>query len=150
MNVNDTQYNFIRTSLSFNGISDVNLLDDLLDHICSYIEKDDSANFEEAFSKAIAALGGYGALQLMQHKITETALIRGLLVRQKIFYMVSSFNLMLLASGFLFKLNKWPFSTVLLASGFGILIFFTIPFWFYKRHKYQFQKIIQVSKQNSI
>ena len=41
---------------------------------------------------------------------------------------------MLLALGFLFKLNQWPYSSILLASGFGILIFITIPFALYNKY----------------
>jgi len=146
MIITDENLTYIETSLAFHGIKDLNLREDFTDHICTYIESAEGDDFELAYTQAVYNLGGYGAFQLIQNQINEKNLIKKVFLRKKIFYMLSSFNLMLLASGLLFKLNKWPYSGILLAVAFTILIFGTIPYWFYGKYKLKVQKIILLNK----
>ena len=146
MTLTDSNITYIETNLKFYGINDENLKEDLMDHICSHIECYNGTDFENAYQEAIENLGGYASFQLMQKEINEKALIQSFLTRKRAFYLLSTFNIMLLALGFLFKLNQWPYSSILLASGFGILIFITIPFAFYNKYKYSTQKIILLNK----
>lgn len=146
MNVSEEDLEYINTNLEFYDITDSELKENLLDHICTSIENSNEHDFQNAYNNAIRNFGGYGALQIMQHKIREKQLIRSILFRKKIWYMLSSFNLMLLAAGFLFKLNQWPYSTFLLATGFLVLVFASIPFYFYERYKFNYQKTIQLNK----
>jgi len=146
MIITDERYTYIETSLAFHGINDKGLKEDFTDHICTHIEHAGEVDFEEAYIQAIQNLGGYGAMQLMQNQINEKQLIRNILFRKKIFHMLSSFNLMLLSAGLLFKINKWPYSEILLASAFSILIFATIPYWFYEKYKFKSQKITLLNK----
>jgi hypothetical protein len=146
MKLTDENLNYIKTNLTFYGISDETIREDLLDHICTHIECFNGNDFDKAYQEAIENLGGYTAFQLMQIEINEKKLIQSFLTRKRAFYLTSTFNIMLLALGFLFKLNKWPFSSILLASGFGILIFITIPFAFYNKYKHSTQKLILLNK----
>ena len=141
MIITSGQIQYIETNLSFYGIKDADLREDLVDHICTHIEADDNLEFETSYQKAIVNLGGYGAMQILQKDITEKQIIRGFLVRKKIFYMLSSFTIMIIALGLIFKLNQWPYSTILLATGFSLLVFAVIPFWFYERYQHNAQKI---------
>ena len=146
MKLTDENLKYIETNLTFYGISDETIREDLLDHICTHIECFNGDNFEKAYQEAIENLGGYASFQLMQKEIDEKKLIQSFLARKRAFYLTSTFNIMLLSLGFLFKLNKWPYSSILLASGFGILIFITIPFAFYNKYKRSTQKVILLNK----
>ena len=146
MTVTDSNITYIETNLKFYGINDQNLKEDLMDHICSHVECYNGTNFETAYQEAIQNLGGYSAIQNMQNAINEKALIQSFLTRKRAYFLLSALNIMLLALGFLFKLNKWPYSSILLAIGFGILIFITIPFAFYNRYKHSKQKTILLNK----
>lgn len=146
MKLTDSNIEFIETNLKFYNVKDGNLKDDLMDHICTHIECYNGEDFEIAYQEAIQNLGGYAAIQIMQKEINEKALIQSFLMRKKAFFLLSTFNIMLLALGFLFKLNQWPYSSVLLATGFGILIFMTLPFGLYNQYKRSFQKTILKNK----
>lgn len=144
MTLTDSNITYIETNLKFYGINDENLKDDLMDHICSHIECYNGNNFEIAYQEAIENLGGYASFQNMQKEINEKALIQSFLIRKRAYFLLST--IMVLALGFLFKLNKWPYSSILLATGFGILIFITIPFAFYNKYKTSNQKTILLNK----
>lgn len=146
MIINEAQHNYIETNLTFYGIKQAALREDLIDHIATYIERVEEGSFEDAYQQAIQNLGGYAALQQMQSQMSDKQLMRKILLRNKVFYMLSSFNMMLLASGFLFKICKWPFANIMLVCGFALLIFGTIPFWFYQSYKKNEQKIILLNR----
>lgn len=146
MILTDLNIAYIETNLKFYGINNQNLKEDLMDHICTHIERYNGNDFETAYQEAIQNLGGYTSFQLMQKESNEKKLIQSFLVRKRAFYLTSTFNIMLLALGFLFKLNQWPFSSVLLALGFGILVFISIPFAIYNKYKHSSQKTIIKNK----
>ncbi|MQP23927.1 hypothetical protein GFJ94_02475 [Flavobacterium sp. LMO8] len=146
MTLTDNNINYIATNLEFYEIKDVDLKEDLMDHICTHIECYNGTDFEKAYQEAIENLGGYASFQLMQKEINEKKLIQSFLARKRAFYLLSTFNIMLLALGFLFKLNQWPYSSILLASGFGLLIFIIIPFALYNKYKHSTQKLILLNK----
>lgn len=146
MIITDRNIEYIETTLSFYGITNSVLKEDLLDHICTHIENSNHETFELAYKEAIEKLGGYATMQIIQKENDEKKLIQSFLARKRTFYMVSSFNIMILALGFLFKLNQWPYSSILLATGFALLIFITIPFAFYNKYKRSYQKTILTNR----
>ena len=146
MIITDKNIEYIETTLSFYGITNVILKEDLLDHICTHIENSTHETFELAYKEAIEKLGGYATMQIIQKEKDEKKLIQSFLARKRAFYMVSSLNIMLLALGLLFKLNQWPYSSILLATGFTLLIFLTIPFAFYNKYKRSYQKTILTNR----
>ena len=146
MMITDRNIEYIETNLSFYEITDVILKEDLLDHICTHIENSNLETFELAYKEAIETLGGYATMQIIQKEKNEKKLIQSFIVRKRAFYMVSTFNLILLTLGFLFKLNQWPYSSILLATGFSILIFITIPFASYNKYKRSYQKTILTNR----
>lgn len=146
MILTDSNISFIETTLKFYNINDKDLKEDIMDHICTHIECYNGNDFEKAYKEAIQNLGGYQTIQSMQNDINEKKLIQSFLFRKKAYFLLSTFNIMLLASGFLFKLNQWPYSSVLLATGFGILIFITIPFGLYNKYRKSVQKTILINK----
>lgn len=146
MIISEQNMEYIETNLKFYGIEEPNLKEDVMDHICTHIENYNGTDFEEAYKESIQNLGGYAAIQLLQKEINEKILIKSFLQRKKAFFLISTFNLMLISSGFLFKLNQWPYSSILLATGFSLLLFVTLPFFCYNRYKHSTQKIILLNK----
>src|SRR5690606_24665945 len=114
---------YISENLTFHGIKDQDLREDLIDHICSYIENAETSEFEPAYEQAVRNLGGYGAMQLLQYDKNEKRLMAGILKRKRALYMLSSFNLMLLCWGFLSKIFAWPLANVFTATALGLLLF---------------------------
>lgn len=146
MILSDQNITYIVTNLEFYEIKDANLKEDIMDHICTHIEYYNGNNFEKAYQEALQNLGGYTTIQNLQKGINEKKLIQSFLARKRAFYLISTFNIMLLALGLLFKLNKWPYSSILLVTGFSLLIFITIPFALYNKYKLSSQKIILQNK----
>ena len=142
MTISDQEMDYIAQNLTFHGIRDEQLREDLIDHICSDVENSAEPDFDAAYARAILNLGGYGALQLLQYDKNEKRLMAGILKRKKALYMLSSFNLMALCWGLLSKIFHWPLANVITASSFGLLLFVTIPFAFYERYRSRAQKII--------
>lgn len=141
MTISETELNYISTNLVFHGIGDRELREDLTDHICSYIENADGTEFDSAYERAIQNLGGYGAMQLLQHDKNEKHLMSGILKRKKILYTLSSLNLMVLCWGLLSKIFQWPLANVFIAVALGVLLFVTLPFAFYEKYRNDCQKI---------
>ena len=146
MIVTDEQFAYIETNLAFYGITDADLKEDLLDHICTHVEKSNQQNFEACYQEAIANLGGYAAMQLMQGQKNEKALIQGFILRKRNVHLTCAINAILLLTGFLFFIFKWPASGVLILIGFSQLILITIPFIIYEQYKLKTQKILLLNK----
>jgi len=57
MTLTDNNINYIATNLEFYEIKDVDLKEDLIDHICTHIECYNGTDFEKAYQEAIENLG---------------------------------------------------------------------------------------------
>ena len=136
MIITDKEIAYIETNLEFYGIRDTALREDLIDHICSCAEQSDEKDFDKVYKESVAKFGGYHAIQLLQQQLDDSSVIKAILSRKRHFYMLSSGNFMILALGLLFKLNQWPYANIIVATASFMLIFLTIPFWFYERFKY--------------
>lgn len=146
MIISEENMQYIETNLKFYGITESDLKDDVIDHICTHIEQSNETDFEEAYQQSIQNLGGYVTLQLLQKEINEKALIKSFLIRKKGFFMISTLNLMLLSAGLLFKLNQWPYSSWLLATAFGMIVLVTVPLFCYNRYRLHTQKTLLLNK----
>jgi hypothetical protein len=146
MMVTDNQFAYIETNLAFYGITDQNLKEDLLDHICTHLEKSNQQDFETGYQEAITNLGGYAAMQLMQGKKNEKTLIQNFIRRKRNVHLTCAINAVILLTGFLFFIFKWPLSGVLILIGFSQLILVTIPFIIYEQYKLKTQKILLLNK----
>ena len=146
MIISEENIQYIETNLKFYGIIEANLRDDIFDHICTHIENHNGTDFEEAYQESIHNLGGYATIQFLQKQINEKAIIKSFLMRKKVFFLISTFNLMILSAGLLFKLNQWPYSSILLAVALGLLVFATLPLFCYNRYRLHTQKIILFNK----
>ena len=146
MIVTDDQIAYIETNLVFYGITDQDLKEDLLDHICTHLERSNQQDFEISYQEAIANLGGYAAMQLIQGQKNEKALIQRFILRKRNVHLTCAINAIVLLTGFLFFIFKWPLSGVLILIGFSQLILITIPFIIYEQYKLKTQKFLLLNK----
>lgn len=146
MELTEQQMKYIETNLEFYGIKDIQLKEDFLDHICSYIESVKSTDFENVYSQAISNLGGYATLQQFQREKNEKLLIKSFIIRTRNVYLTCTINAVILLIGFLFLMFQWPFSGVLLLIGFSQFIIITLPYILFDKYKRQSQKILLLNK----
>lgn len=146
MTLTDDHISYIETNLTFYGITDEGFKEDLLDHICTHLEKSNLNDFETAYQEAISNLGGYTAMQLIQREKNEKALILSFIRRKRNVHLTCAINSVILLVGFLFFIFKWPFSGVLILIGFLQLILMTIPFIIYEQYKLKAQKMVLLNK----
>ena len=66
MQIEDKHVEIIENSLKFQGIKSEALKEDLVDHICTYIESQDSNDFNRLYQEALQKFGGYSSFQNLQ------------------------------------------------------------------------------------
>ena len=142
MILTDQQIEYISNNLKFYGIKSDELRNDVLDHICTFIENETFEDFETAYKEAIKNFGGYNEMRMME---TETYLLtsfRKNMFRRRLLYIFGFLSLNSVFSGMLFKLMHWPGASIILFSGFLLLIFIFLPIAFYHKYKTVYQKEI--------
>ncbi len=68
MILTEQQINYIDKNLELYGLKNQTLKEDILDHICTYIENTDETNFDIAYQNAINQFGGYLNINQTQKK----------------------------------------------------------------------------------
>lgn len=142
MIVSDDQAAYIAANLEFYGVLQQDLKDDLLDHICTYIEESEFSDFDTAYKEAILKFGGHYAMGILQRETTLMVMLKKNIKRQRITYISGFFAGFCLSTGSSFKIMHWPFATILLLSGFIILNFGFMPVFFYHKYKTADKNII--------
>ena len=66
MILKDIHIEFIENNLKLYGVKSKDLREDLLDHICTYIETSDSQDFDSLYQEALQKFGGYTSFQNLQ------------------------------------------------------------------------------------
>ena len=140
MSLTEEQIEYISRNLEFYGISSDELREDLLDHICTHIETSDQNDFDSAYNEALQKFGGYAGVGKVERDTYLMVTFRSNLKRQKIVYIIGFIATFTLVLGFLFKIMHWPWASIILFSGFLILLFGYIPLYFYQRYKLFYKK----------
>lgn len=140
MKLLDKHITFIEKSLEFHGIKSEVLKEDLIDHICSYIENQESNDFEILYQEALQKFGGYSSFQNLQLETNLQKFASQTIRLKKILHGVGAICILLISAGILFKWMHWPYATILLFSGFVLLILVAIPLYFYDRYKLSIHK----------
>ena len=141
MNLTDEQIAYIATNLEFYGVKSAELREDLLDHICTYIETSEFVEFDIAYKAAIQEFGGQYAMNSIQRQTHAVITQKKHLRYQRLVYIAAYISATLISSGAIFKIMHWPGASIMLASGFLVLILLFFPSYFYSRFKKMRQKI---------
>lgn len=142
MTLTEKQIDYIANSLEFYGMASEDLRNDVLDHICTYIEEGDFSDFDDAYRQAVAKFGGQYAFGSLQR---ETFLMTGLkgILRLRIALYASAFaGIVPVLTGMLFKIMHWPFASILLCVGVMVIALVFLPLFFYTRYKEHHRKMV--------
>lgn len=142
MKLEEKHIDFIENSLKFHGVKDEGLREDLIDHICTFIERQDSNDFNALYQEALQKFGGYASFKNLQLEtnIQKFAKERALLNKLKIVFGFTMIVLLMLGS--LFKIMHWPYASSMLIAAILTFIFGVLPLLFYANYKrsiYKFQ-----------
>ncbi|MES2485510.1 MAG: hypothetical protein V4581_06120 [Bacteroidota bacterium] len=135
MILTDTQIDYIATNLEFYGVAQNGLKEDLLDHICTYIEQSTHTGFDEAYKEAIQNFGGHYAMGRLQQQTLLMVVLKKQKLRQKAVYISGFIAAFLMSTGSIFKIMHWPGASMLLLVGFVVLNLIFLPLFFYHRYK---------------
>ena len=142
MSLTEEQIDYIATNLKFYGIASEELRDDLLDHMCTYIEASKHNDFDLAYEEALQKFGGYAGMGKVERDTYLMVAFRSNLRRQKAVYVLGFFSAFLLLLGMLFKIMHWPGASIILFSGFIVVLFGYLPLYFYQRYKLFYRKSV--------
>lgn len=135
MILTEQQIEYIDTNLKFYGVASEELRNDVLDHMCSYIEENDFPDFETAYKEALQKFGGYAGVSSIQRETYLQVSFRKAIKRQKLLSFFCFASAMLFAIGFFFRLFHWKGAGVILGSSILLLIIVVLPLYFYQRYR---------------
>nr|WP_321243291.1 hypothetical protein [uncultured Psychroserpens sp.] len=140
MILTDKHITFIEDNLKLYGVKSKDLREDLLDHICTYIETNDSQDFDSLYQEALQKFGGYNSFQNLQLETNLQKFAHQAIRLKRTLHLVSTIAVLLFLTGLLFKMMHWPFANILLFIGSVIFIIIVIPTFFYDRYKSSIHK----------
>jgi hypothetical protein len=140
-NLTDEQIDFIADDIRIRGVFTQSLQEDLLDHICCFIEEqpDDERPFAEIYRQALEAFGQQG-LQGIQDETLFLINRPYQNAMKKFAYITGAIASISLVAGALFKIQHWPGANLMLLIGTLTLSMFFIPYFFYVNLKEQTEK----------
>lgn len=135
MELSENHIKYIETNLELYGIKSKALKEDLLDHICTYIESQSDGNFNTLYENALQKFGGYANFQNLQLETNLQKFGQKAIVLKRILHSVGALVAILITAGLIFKWLHWPFANIILFSGSMLFILVVIPVYFYDRYK---------------
>lgn len=135
MQLEEKHIKFIEKSLTLYGVQSVSLREDLVDHICTYIENQDSNDFDTLYQEALQKFGGYASFQNLQLETNLQKYNNERVVLNKLKTTLGFTIILLLVLGMLFKIMHWPYASSLLVGAISVFAFGVLPVLFYARYK---------------
>ena len=135
MTITAQHIEFIERNLKLYGVKSKDLREDLLDHICTYIETNASDDFDTLYQEALQKFGGYSSFQNLQLETNLQKFAQQAIRIRRMLHVISTLAVLLILTGLLFKMMHWPYATILLFSGCVVFILIVIPTFFYDRYK---------------
>jgi len=135
MTLTDEQIEYIDTNLKFYGVASEELRNDLLDHICTYIEENDFPDFETAYREAFQKFGGYAAMGSIQRETYLQVTFRKVMQQKKALYISVLVAVSLFLTAALFKIFHWPGAMIMIFLSFATTILCIMPIYLYQRYK---------------
>jgi hypothetical protein len=126
---------FIEHSLSLYGVENKNLRDDLVDHICTYIENEDSNDFNKLYQNALQKFGGYASFQNLQLETNYQKFAKQIITINKVKFSFGFMVILLLVMSLVFQMMQWPYANAWLLSAIVISVLVILPIHFYAHYK---------------
>ena len=131
----DKHIDFIEKNLKQYRIKSEALKEDLLDHICTYIEERESNDFNELYQEALQEFGGHTSFKNLQLETNSRKFIKQSMLLKRLLILAFALAIILVSSGSLFKVMHWPYASMLLFAGALIFILIVVPIFFYDKYK---------------
>jgi hypothetical protein len=126
---------FIEHSLSLYGVENKDLRDDLVDHICTYIENEDSDDFNKLYQNALQKFGGYASFQNLQLETNYQKFAKQIITINKVKFSFGFMVILLLVMSLVFQMMQWPYANAWLLSAIVISVLVILPIHFYAQYK---------------
>ena len=134
----DEQIDFIADDIRIRGVFTQSLQEDLLDHICCFIEE--QPDDERPFDRRALDAFGHDGLQGIQDETLYLINQPYQKAMKKFAYITGALASILLLAGAFFKVMHWPGANACLILGTVTLSMFFIPYFFYVNLKEQSEK----------
>lgn len=135
MILSEQQIEFIEKNLMLYGVKSKDLREDLLDHICTYIEASDSSDFDSLYQEALQKFGGYASFQNLQRETHLEKFARELISLNKLKFTIGCLASLLLVFSLVFKMMHWPFANIMMVCATLVFALVILPIHFYTKYK---------------
>ena len=147
MMVSDDQLFQIQGYLMSEGVTDVGLQEDLVDHFCCLIEgsTEEGESFSQAFEKAKQAIAPVGAGEIQQD-LNYLLTIKKKVMLRKVVFVFGFFGvleIMMAMAFFMSGILEAEVSGLLAMAGILTLSVSVLPYWFYQLYKRSVQNLQQ-------
>ncbi|WP_299333250.1 hypothetical protein [uncultured Psychroserpens sp.] len=141
MILSEQQIEFIEKNLILYGVESKDLREDVLDHICTYIEAKESGDFDSLYQEALQKFGGYASFQNLQRETNMQKFAREIITINKLKFSAGFIVIFLLIMSLVFQMMQWPYANIWLLGAILISILVILPIHFYSRYKKSIHKI---------
>jgi len=140
MELLEKHISFIENSLKLYGVKSKDLREDLVDHICTYIENQDSNDFNALYQKVLLKFGGYSNFKNLQLETNFQLFAKKIVIINKLKFISGCVVLILLVMSLLFKMMHWPYANAWILGAILISVLVILPIHFYARYKQSIHK----------
>jgi hypothetical protein len=140
MELSEKHIDFIENSLTFYGVKDKELREDLVDHICTYIENEESNDFNLLYQKALQKFGGYASFQCLQLETNYQKFAKQIITINKVKFSVGFMIIMLLVMSLVFQMMQWPYANAWLLGAILLSVLVILPIHLYSKYKISIHK----------
>lgn len=135
MELSEKHIAFIENSLALYGVADKDLREDLVDHMCTYIENQDSDNFNALYQQALQKFGGYTNFKNLQLETNYQKFAKQIITIHKINFFSGFMVILLLVMSLVFQMMQWPYANAWLLGAIAVCVLVILPLYFYARYK---------------
>ncbi|WP_296381897.1 hypothetical protein [Winogradskyella sp.] len=131
---------FIENSLTLYGVENKDLREDLVDHICTYIENEELNDFNLLYQQALQKFGGYASFQNLQLETNFQKHARQIITINKLKFSAGFVVILLLVMSLVFQMMQWPYANAWLLGALLVSVLVILPIHFYARYKKSIHK----------
>ena len=135
MELSEKHITFIENSLTLYGVENKDLREDLVDHICTYIENEESNDFNKLYQNALQKFGGYTSFQNLQLETNYQKFAKEIVTINKVKFSSGFMVILLLVMSLVFQMMQWPYANAWLLGAIVVSIVVVLPVHFYGRYK---------------
>ncbi|WCO01845.1 hypothetical protein [Psychroserpens ponticola] len=140
MILSDKQIEFIERNLKLYGVKSEDLREDLLDHICTYIESKGSGDFDSLFQEALQKFGGYASFQNLQLETNYQKFAKQIITINKLKFSFGFLVILFLVTSLVFQMMNWPYANAWLLCAILVTVLAILPIHFYAKYKKSIHK----------